>query len=480
MTVSNQQHENNVANLGNDTQPLDEIIRSFGGALSTGSSQVSLGTSVEESDSEFSQPQQAPHHVVDSGLYAEDDYNSDDRPYNGVFEGPEKTLEVCFRSGLGYSVEDMTDDATGKVGLRRLGREDLDAVCRRARCTILSSVSNAYLDAYVLSESSLFVYPYMVMIKTCGTTTLLRCVATLINLGKKLGLEIDWVGYSRKNFNFPDDQMFPHGSFHEELEYMASHNALSERLAGNGYTLGPITSDHWFVFVADKTVRSHNVELDTERVLNIMMFDIDPDVANLFEYEQYKTQGASANPEEALLENGKEESKEDETRRVSIEMTRAAGIDALVPGSILDPCAFEPCGYSMNAILFRSYSTMHITPEEGSSYASFETNAKLTSYTSLINNVVRTFKPRKFVMTLMADEGGLSALKDHPFALGKSGGASIVVPAKSGALILYKRSNLASIQVEEDTCCMMGNWVADDASYSQCLRADKARGMTVG
>jgi S-adenosylmethionine decarboxylase len=278
----------------------------------------------------------------------------------------------------------------------------------------------------------------------------------------------------------------PSSSFHQELEYMASHNALSERLAGNGYTLGPITSDHWFVFVADKTVRSHNVELDTERVLNIMMFDICPDVANLFEYEQYKTRrpGASVNPEEALLENNgacnMKESKQEETRRVSMEMTRAAGIDALVPGSILDPCAFEPCGYSMNAILFRSYSTMHITPEAGSSYASFETNAKLTSYTSLINNVVRTFKPRKFVMTLMADEGGLSALKDHPFALGKTGGASIVVPAKSGALILYKRSNLASIQVEEDTCCMMGNWVADDASYSQCLRADKARGMTVG
>jgi S-adenosylmethionine decarboxylase len=313
----------------------------------------------------------------------------------------------------------------------------------------------------------------MVVIKTCGTTTLLRCVATLINLGKKLGLEIDWVGYSRKNFNFPDDQMFPHGSFHQELDYMASHRALSERLEGNGYTMGPITSDHWFVFVADKTVRSHNVELDTDRVLNIMMFDIDPDVANLFYYEQYKK---GSNPEEGE-DNGK---KAEETRRISFDMTRAAGIDALVPGAIIDPCAFEPCGYSMNAILFRSYSTMHITPEEGSSYASFETNAKLTSYTSLINNVVRTFKPRKFVMTLMADEGGLSELRDHPFSVGKSGGASILVPAGKGNKLLYKRSNLASIQVEEDTCCMMGNWIADERSYTQVLRAEKSRGMTVG
>jgi S-adenosylmethionine decarboxylase len=453
-------------------------------AVSTGSSNVSLGPSAEEdSDSDISQPQQAPHESggekYESFADVDEDYNAEDRPYNGVFEGPEKTLEVCFRRGLGYSPEDMVEEDTGKVGLRRLAREDLDAVCRRARCTILSTISNAYLDAYVLSESSLFVYPYMVVIKTCGTTTLLRCVATLINLGKKLGLEIDWVGYSRKNFNFPEDQMFPHGSFHEELEYMQRHRALSERLEGNGYTLGPITSDHWFVFVADKTVRSHNIELDTDRVLNIMMFDIDPEVANLFYYDRYQKKKQIANPDEAAGVDD-EESKEKETRRVSKDMTRAAGIDALVPGAVVDPCAFEPCGYSMNAILFRSYSTMHITPEEGSSYASFETNAKLTSYTSLINNVVRTFKPRKFVMTLMADEGGLSALKDHPFALGKSGGASIVVPSSAGTKILYKRSNLASIQVEEDTCCMMGNWVADDLSYNQSLRADKARGMTVG
>lgn len=441
-----------------------------GSAVSTGSSNVSLGH--EESDTELSQPQQPPH--CDVEFDNEDEYNSEDRPYNGVFEGPEKTLEVCFRKGHGYTEDEMVDPVTGKIGLRRLLREDLDAICRRARCTILSSVSNAYLDAYVLSESSLFVYPYMVMIKTCGTTTLLRCVATLINLGKKLGLEIDWVGYSRKNFNFPDDQMYPHSSFHQELEYMESHRALSERLLGNGYTLGPISADHWFVFVADKTARKHNAELDTDRVLNIMMFDIDPDVAKLFYYEEYKKAGA--NPEAGEIEDAK-----DEASRISFDMTRAAGIDALVPGAIIDPCAFEPCGYSMNAILFRSYSTMHITPEEGSSYASFETNAKLTSYTSLINNVVRTFKPRRFVMTLMADEGGLSELRDHPFSLGKCGGANIVVPSmKTGSKILYKRSNLASIQVEEDTCCMMGNWVADERTYTQVLRAEKARGMTVG
>merc|ERR1711862_280723 len=108
------------------------------------------------------------------------------------------------------------------------------------------------------------------------------------------------------------------------------------------------------------------------------------------------------------------EPKEEEVKGISEEQTVAAGIDALCPGSIIDAQAFEPCGYSMNAILFRSYSTIHITPESGSSYASFETNQKVTSYKALINNVIRTFRPKRFVMTLMADEAGLKEVTDLP------------------------------------------------------------------
>lgn len=157
----------------------------------------------------------------------DDNQSGELREYNGYFEGPEKTLEVCFRKKDSFGPPSAPSNDTRNTGLRRLNRDDLDRICARARCTILSSVSNNYVDAYVLSESSLFVYPYMLVLKTCGTTTLLRCIATLIEMGNWLGLEIDWVGYSRKNFNFPGDQAFPHQSFHQELDYLYSHRNVS-------------------------------------------------------------------------------------------------------------------------------------------------------------------------------------------------------------------------------------------------------------
>ena len=104
------------------------------------------------------------------------------------------------------------------------------------------------------------------------------------------------------------------------------HKDFTDRLCGSGYTLGPVTGDHWFVWVADRTLR--NEVVGTDRVINIMMFDIDEDVAEKFYSERYEDR-----------EEDEKKEKEGMTRiqRISGEMTREAGIQQLVPGATIDP-----------------------------------------------------------------------------------------------------------------------------------------------
>ena len=56
--------------------------------------------------------------------------------------------------------------------------------------------------------------------------------------------------------------------------------------------------------------------------------------------------------------------------------TAASGIGSLLGNAQIDDYIFEPCGYSMNGLEGAAFSTIHITPEDGFSYASLE----LTGY----------------------------------------------------------------------------------------------------
>ena len=132
-----------------------------------------------------------------------------------TFEGPEKTLEIDFVPGVETPepARSTTRTCSSRTGLRAISRTTLDALLTAAQCCILSHASNKFFDSYVLSESSLFVYPYKMLIKTCGTTTLLRLLPPLLVETRRRGMELEWVGYMRKNFSFPRLQLFPHGGF---------------------------------------------------------------------------------------------------------------------------------------------------------------------------------------------------------------------------------------------------------------------------
>jgi S-adenosylmethionine decarboxylase len=347
------------------------------------------------------------------------DEQSGNDTYTGCFEGPEKTMEVVFRSDKGP-----------ENGLRTLTRAQLDFLCTKAKCSIVHHISNQHMDAYVLSESSLFVYKHRFIMKTCGTTTLLRCLSSLLEFADSMGMEFTWVGYSRKNLLFPTQQLWPHSNFGDEIRYIQTHDKLQNRLQGTGYILGPITGDHWFVYVADHSETSPLFKRtplyvppppSNERTLNMMMFDMAPEVASIF-YQ-------------ANTPTGKE-------------MTYKAGIHHLCPGAQIDEVAFTPCGYSMNAILHDAYSTIHITPEPQCSYASFETNTMLENYQPLVRNTLSVFRPQRFVLTMFGDQVALDSLK----AGLPTDATSFVLPKHN---LVYTRTSVSSTKVDVELCCLM-------------------------
>jgi hypothetical protein len=60
--------------------------------------------------------------------------------------------------------------------------------------------------------------------------------------------------------------------------------------------------------------------------------------------------------------------------------------------------------YVVFYIFFKGeYMTIHITPEPEFSYVSFESNIPLTSYLGVIQRVLATFLPGKFILTIFAN-----------------------------------------------------------------------------
>ncbi|XP_022982710.1 S-adenosylmethionine decarboxylase proenzyme-like [Cucurbita maxima] len=287
------------------------------------------------------------------------------------FEGYEKRLEVSFFEPSIFA------DPRG-MGLRALSRAQLDEILTLAECTIVDSLSNDYLDSYVLSESSLFVYPYKFIIKTCGTTKLLLSVPALLKLADSLSLTVKSVRYTRGSFIFPGAQSFPHRNFSEEVAVLDGY-LTKLGLNSSAYVMGsPDETKKWHVYsacAANMGTQSNNPVY----TLEMCMTALDKEKASVF----FKTDVSSA----AL-------------------MTENSGIRKILPKSEICDFEFDPCGYSMNAIEGDAESTIHVTPEDGFSYASFEAagyDFDDMSLSKLIVRVLECFQPSEFSVALHSD-----------------------------------------------------------------------------
>ncbi|XP_057771905.1 S-adenosylmethionine decarboxylase proenzyme 4 [Salvia miltiorrhiza] len=279
------------------------------------------------------------------------------------FEGFEKRLELRFSGD---------DPAAGGHGLRRLEFCKLEKVLHAVQCTVVSAVGNTRFDSYVLSESSLFVYPTRIIIKTCGTTHLLKSVRPLVDHAATLGLTLCGCRYTRGTFIFPDAQPYPHTTFKEEVLYLEENlpKNLSLRKAA---VMGSKSCYKWHVFTACDDDAPAEEGGDGLFTVEICMTELDRVLAKNFfrRFNDGKT-GDSA----------------------GVEMTDVTGIRSVNRNALICDYAFDPCGYSMNGVDGGRYSTVHVTPEDGFSYASFESvYANREEFLEGLQKVVKVFRP---------------------------------------------------------------------------------------
>eukprot|EP00118_Oscarella_pearsei_P028366 m.1981 g.1981 ORF g.1981 m.1981 type:complete len:329 (+) comp8130_c0_seq1:83-1069(+) len=284
------------------------------------------------------------------------------------FEATEKLLEVWFE-------EPIADKSSGS--LRSIPRGEWDSLLRKVNCEIITEKHSTTMDSYILSESSMFVTDRRFILKTCGTTTLLRSLQAFLDLAKtQSGLtKIADVFYSRKNFMQPDLQKRPHGSFEQET-------VILDSLFPNGaaYSLGRLNGDAWYLYTLDRGAPGC---LAPDQTLEILMTGLDRRAAESFWKSEFPDGNAA---------------------------TKAVGLADIFPSAETEAFMFEPCGYSLNGVLSDGdgvYYTVHVTPQESCSYASFETNAAKETYSDVIDKVVCIFKPERFLVTLFANSSSL-------------------------------------------------------------------------
>lgn len=305
--------------------------------------------------------------------------------FQSGFEGCEKKLEIDFQP--------IAD-------LRKIQRSTWEEILEEACCSIISTEENDYCTAYLLSESSLFVYQHKMMIKTCGTTGLLHIISKLLIAADAIGTKPEFVQYSRSNFLFPSEQPYPHQSFQMEVDY------LNTFFSGSAYILGPLDGPRWHLYVADM-----NLPLDSsDQTLEVVMFDLPESVTSLF-FRSSLEKKFGKEVSSILDENPSEFG----SKNLGSMMTKISGIDGIVEGMTIDDFMFDPCGYSCNAINGSSYYTIHITPEPECSFVSFDTNLPVTSYSRILETILGIFQPGRFCVCVFVDEG--SPVSDSQQAL---------------------------------------------------------------
>ncbi|KAF8813614.1 S-adenosylmethionine decarboxylase [Phlegmacium glaucopus] len=352
---------------------------------------------------------------------------ADDYQASAPFEGPEKLLEIWFAPSAN-DVPHLECTQPHKTGLRSVSRDIWEEMLGIVQCRVLNVIEGQEMDAYLLSESSFFVSPHRLILKTCGTTLNLLGLPRILEIAAREAKlpTVYRCFYSRKSFMFPERQLGPHRDWKGEVEYL-------DNIFRNGaaYTVGKVNGDHWLLYITglDKVPAPNSIPPShpkiqgphTDYTIEILMSDLSSKARQSFFFSDLSSEDVDDTPS---------------SRGAAI--SQQIGISQIFPPSstTLDAYAFQPCGYSSNALIKwgpnslknglvhettnglarpalhgEGYYTIHVTPEQGWSYASFECNIPLSSSNSshqgkfpdvksLIERVVNIFEPGRITLTL--------------------------------------------------------------------------------
>jgi len=206
----------------------------------------------------------------------------------------------------------------------------------------------------------------------------------MIENAKNAGLpEIDQLFYNRMKFKFPELQQAPHTNWDDEVTHL--ENIFP---GGSAYVVGKTNSAtcHWYCYLwgDGKANKIHECLENNDYTIEILMTGLAPENEGLFAKAQGMTQDGKSIITELLY--------------------------TLYDDVKIDDYLFDPCGYSCNGYPTTkgsNYFTVHVTPEEHCSYASFESNfpsTDLQTHQQLVLKVINIFKPSRFTVCLFAEK----------------------------------------------------------------------------
>lgn len=213
---------------------------------------------------------------------------------------------------------------------------------------------------------------------------------------------------------FPERQQGPHKEWRAEVEYLDNVFAPQR---GAAYTVGKVNGDHWLLYLnnpVDGSDSANNSEGEGEGkaqehcVAKTTSFDQDYTLEILMTKLPAEARSAFFFPDVDSVADAQAKANQ---------VSKKLAIDSLFPQKMttLDSYAFGPCGYSANALIRptnepEGYFTIHVTPEDGWSFASFECNVPVSHYDdahkafpdlrALVQRVVQIFQPGHLSLTL--------------------------------------------------------------------------------